>query len=151
MRIEGPVADCQAECEAILRSVPEWFGIEEALLAYAASTKTLLTFVIRDDARALGFVSLRDHFPQAWEIDCIAIHAQSRNQGCGKALLAHAEAWLMARGATFLQVKTIAATSPNKHYAETRKFYERAGFIPVEVFPLLWAEHNPCLQMVKIL
>jgi GNAT superfamily N-acetyltransferase len=151
MHIDGPKGIVQSECEGILRSVPEWFGIEESLLEYVANTKELPTFLIRDTEQALGFLSLREHFPSAWEIDCVAIHAGARGRGYGRMLLNHAEQWLLARGAKLLQVKTIAATSPNPHYAETRVFYERMGFAPVEVFPLLWAEHNPCLQMMKVL
>ena len=41
--------------------------------------------------RIVGFVSLRKHFPNAWEIHCIAVHAAARNAGCGRALVAHAE------------------------------------------------------------
>lgn len=149
LRTDGPANHSQAECEEILRSIPDWFGIEEALLEYVANTKTLPTFVIRDGVQALGFVSLRQHFAQAWEIDCIAIHATARNKGLGTMLLLYAEQWLIAQGAQFLQVKTIAATSPNPHYAQTRAFYERMGFTAIEVFPELWDPRNPCLQMLK--
>jgi hypothetical protein len=31
MRIIGPQLERQLECEAVLRSLPPWFGIEEAL------------------------------------------------------------------------------------------------------------------------
>jgi ribosomal protein S18 acetylase RimI-like enzyme len=149
--IEGPTSHAQVDCEAILRSVPQWFGIEEALLEYVANTAVYPTFVIREAGEVLGFVSLREHFPSAWEIDCIAVHAKARNRGYGRILLAHAEEWLSSQGVKLLQVKTIAATSPNKPYAETRKFYESVGFVSMEIFPLLWAERNPCLQMVKVL
>jgi GNAT superfamily N-acetyltransferase len=151
LKIDGPANCAPAECEAILRSVPEWFGIEEALLEYVANTTTLPTFVIRDDTRALGFISLRQHFAHAWEIDCIAIHATMRNKGLGALLLAHVERWLVTQGARFLQVKTIAAENPNLYYAQTRAYYERMGFAALEVFPELWDSWNPCLQMLKIL
>lgn len=149
--IDGPLKEVQAECEEILRTVPEWFGIEESLLEYVANTATLPTFVIRDGMRALGFVSLRQHFTYAWEINCIAIHAAARNNGFGTLLLRHAENWLLTQGARFLQVKTLAAANPNPHYAQTRAYYERMGFVPVEVFPELWDPWNPCLQMLKTL
>jgi len=145
-----PQGDIQAACEAILRSVPEWFGIEEALMQYVRDTATLPTFVMRHECRIIGFLTLREHFPQAWEIHCVAVHAEVRGQGVGKKLLMHVESWLAEHGARFLQVKTIAATSPNPHYALTRGFYERMGFAPVEVFPELWSPSNPCLQMLKI-
>lgn len=43
------------------------------------------------------------------------------------------------------------ATSPDPNYAQTRRFYERLGFAPLDVFPTLWSPRNPCLQMVKVL
>ena len=50
-----------------------------------------------------------------------------------------------------LQVKTVAARSPNEAYWQTGEFYKRAGFRPLEVFPELWSVSNPCLQLVKFL
>ena len=79
------------------------------------------------------------------------MHAQSSNQGYGKALLAHAERWLVGKGTSLLQVKTIAATSASASYAQTREFYSHLGFLPLEVFPHLWSPSNPCLQLVKFL
>lgn len=69
----------------------------------------------------------------------------------GLAPAGHAEAWLQARGVRYLQVKTVAATSASTAYAETRAFYLRRGFTPLEVFPTLWDAHNPALQCIKVL
>jgi ribosomal protein S18 acetylase RimI-like enzyme len=151
MQIIGPSLNAEAECEAILRSLPLWFGIEESLLMYAKDSGRLPTFAATEAGRIVGFLSLMQHFPTAWEIHCVAIHAQSRNQSYGKALLAHAERWLVEQGASLLQVKTIAATSASTSYAKTREFYSRLGFLPLEVFPHLWSPSNPCLQLVKLL
>lgn len=152
MHIEGPNVSAQAECERVLRSVPQWFGIEPALMMYAADTTTKPTFLLRDGPRVIGFMTLAQHFPHAWEMHCVAVHAQARNQGHGSTLLAHAEAWLVAQGALLFQVKTVAARNrPPEPYAETRAFYDKRGFMPLEVFPLLWDAHNPCLQMIKLL
>ena len=82
MRIVGPTLAAVAPCEAVLRSLPDWFGIEDALLMYARDTATLPTFALADDAagaehadtadntapRIIGFVSLQQHFPAAWEV-----------------------------------------------------------------------------------
>jgi ribosomal protein S18 acetylase RimI-like enzyme len=151
LQIEGPRLDAVDDCTRILRTLPMWFGIEESLLEYARNTAQLPTFSVHRGERRLGFLSLREHFQTSWEIDCIGVDIEARNEGLGKALLAHAEAWLRTRQARVLQVKTIAATSPNPHYALTRKFYEGQGFIPHEIFPELWSASNPCLQMIKIL
>lgn len=151
MNIIGPALDQRAACEQVLRSLPKWFGIEPALVMYADDTLRLPTFAAVEGARLIGFISLEQHFPQAWEVHCIAVHAEVRNQGQGRALMAHAEAWLVAQGATLLQVKTVAATSKSEAYALTRGFYARLGYQPLEVFPALWDAHNPALQLVKVL
>lgn len=150
-RIIGPELDDRPRCEAVLRSLPQWFGIEEALVMYADDTVRLPTFAVQAEDGLAGFVTLREHFPRAWEIHCIAVRAASRNRGYGRALVQHAEAWLAAKDVSVLQVKTVAATSASKAYAETRGFYARMGFEPLEVFPLLWNERNPALQLVKFL
>lgn len=137
MHIAGPTARVAEECERVLRTLPRWFGIESALLAYARDTGDLPTFVAKDDREVIGFVTLREHFPEAWEVHCIAVHAAHRHRGTGRALHAHAERWLVARGARALQVKTIAAAHPSPEYAETRGFYARLGYVPLEVFPEL--------------
>ena len=151
MHIIGPKLDAKAQCEEVLRSLPMWFGIEEALLMYADDTLRLPTFAALEGEQIVGFVSLMEHFPSSWEIHCMAVRAVSRNAGHGRALVAHVEAWLSAKSVSLLQVKTVAATSPSKAYAQTREFYSHLGFQPLEVFPLLWAPQNPCLQLVKLL
>ena len=81
----------------------------------------------------------------------MAVKADARRQGHGRALLRHAEAWLVERDVEVLQVKTIAMTKDHAPYAETREYYYSMGFTPLEIFPELWAPHNPCLQLVKFL
>jgi GNAT superfamily N-acetyltransferase len=151
LRIVGPELDARRECEAVLRSLPAWFGIEEALLGYVADTTRLPTFAVRREGGLEGFVTLREHFPKAWEVHCMAVRADARRLGHGRRLLEHAEAWLVARDVEVLQVKTIAMTKDHRPYAETREYYYAMGFTPLEIFPALWAPHNPCLQLVKFL
>lgn len=151
MPIVGPQLDARPACEAVLRSVPQWFGIEDALVMYADDTLRLPTFAVQEQGQIVAFATLLQHFPQAWEIHCMAVRADRRNTGIGRGLVEHCKTWLRGQGVRLLQVKTVAATSPSKPYAETRRFYERMGFAPLEVFPLLWAPHNPALLMVMSL
>jgi GNAT superfamily N-acetyltransferase len=150
-RIIGPDLDAKDQCEAILRSVPQWFGIEEALVRYASDTAVLPTFAIQSGARLEAFVTLREHFPAAWEVHCMAVLAAARRRGHGKALMSHVEDWLVKRGVYVLQVKTVAQKQAPSVYDETRLFYDAMGFTPLEVFPELWAPQNPCLQLVKFI
>ena len=118
---------------------------------YSRDSGQLPTFAIEHETRILGFLSLQEHFPMSWEVHCIAVSAEARNSGHGTHLLEHAERWLKERGARFLQIKTVAATSPSPEYAESRQFYTARGYVPLEVFPTLWSARNPALQLIKAL
>ena len=149
--IIGPTLARAAECEAVLRSLPSWFGIEAALLGYAADTARNPTFAAIHGTSIIGFLTLHEHFAEAWEIHCVAVHSNFRNQGFGSKLLAHAEQWLIERKVKYLQVKTVARASKSAEYAQTRDFYMAKGFTPLEVFPNLWVPESPALQLVKVL
>ena len=66
-------------------------------------------------------------------------------------MLCRAERHLGKRGFEYLQVKTLSERHPDLNYARTRAFYSAMGFRPLEEFPELWGEKNPCLQMIKSL
>lgn len=151
MDLEGPVAGVAEPCERVLRTLPLWFGIESSLLEYVADTERFPTFVARAADEVVGFVTVRKHFAEAWEVHCIAVAAQARNQGVGQALHAYVERWLQAKGVRLLQVKTLADSHPSAEYAETRRFYASVGYVPLEVFPTLWGPRLPVLQLVKAL
>lgn len=151
MNIIGPALQREKDVEAILRSLPLWFGIEKALLMYVADSAQRPTFAAEVGERLVGFVTLTRHFPESWEVHCIAVEASHRNTGVGSALLAHAERFVRGQGARLLQVKTVAHTAPSPEYAQTRKFYQAKGFTPLEIFPELWNPRNPALQLVKLL
>ena len=151
MEIIGPELTRATECEAVLRSLPKWFGIEDALLMYVADTARYPTFAAVQGNSIVGFLTLHEHFADAWEIHCVAVHSACRNQGVGSELLAHGERWLIERGVKYLQVKTVAQASKSVEYAQTREFYRARGFTPLEVFPTLWGPQNPALQLIKVL
>ena len=151
MQIVGPAGECSTDCERILRTLPLWFGHEESLLEYAHDAERYSTFLATHDGRVVAFITLHEHFSSTWEVHCIAVEAEHRNQGVGRRLQAAAEAWLVAKGVRLLQVKTLASSFQSEEYAETREFYRAAGYIPVEVFPELWEVGLPVLQLVKVL
>jgi GNAT superfamily N-acetyltransferase len=149
--IEGPVVGVAAQCEQVLRTLPLWFGIESSLLDYVRDTERFPTFVARLGGEIVAFATVREHFAEAWELHCIAVAAPARNQGVGRALHAEVERRLAAQGVRVLQVKTLADSHPSPEYAETRRFYARTGYLPLEVFPTLWGPRLPVLQLVKTL
>jgi GNAT superfamily N-acetyltransferase len=69
--------------------------------------------------------------------------------GIGTTLVEHAEELLRGTGVEYLQVKTLAPSHPDEHYARTRRFYQARGFRPLEELTAIWGDENPCLIMVK--
>lgn len=148
MIIEGPASASPAACEVVLRSLPEWFGIESSLLSYAKSAAVLPTWTAHVDDVLVGFLSIQRHFAASAEVHCVAVRADRRNRGVGKALLGAVQRWLVAEGVRLLQVKTLGPSRPDANYALTRGFYEHLGFVSLEEFKDLWPG-NPCLMLAK--
>ena len=151
MNAHGPTLLASLDCEHILRSLPRWFGIEESLLEYVRDTSRFPTFLVEDSGQNIAFLTVREHFSESWEVHCLAVELTRRGQGIGRLLHNHVESWLRARGARLLQVKTLAESHPSPEYADTRQFYAAMGYIPHEVFPVLWGPKLPVLQLVKVL
>ena len=149
MRVELVTTNIEAACEQILRSLPLWFGQEESIIQYVGDTSRLPTLAAIQGEALSGFLPLRQHWPQSFEISCLAVRALDRGHGVGRALVDFASSWAAGRGGQFLQVKTLASAHPSPEYAQTRAFYARMGFVPLEVFPTLWSARHPCLQLIK--
>lgn len=142
-----------ADVERLLRSLPQWFGIEHSLLEYVDDARTLPTYVVRDhdSGAVVGILLLKHHFSASAEVHLMAVDPLRHRQGVGRALLRSAETDLRADGVRFLQVKTLSDSHPDDNYALTRQFYLAEGFTPLEEFADLWDEGNPCLLLVKSL
>jgi GNAT superfamily N-acetyltransferase len=138
----------EAACEAILRGLPEWFGIEESLVQYVRDLSVYETFLAWEGDRLAGFLALREHGPWSAEIHVMAVHRDRHRRGIGASLVEEAERRLRQRGHEYLQVKTLGPSRPDASYGKTRAFYMARGFRPLEE-TALWGETNPCLIMVK--
>ena len=129
----------------MLATLPEWFGIEEAVQHYVRQVAELPTFAV---GRA-GFLSLELHTEAAAEIHVMGVRPDGQGRGIGTALVQAAERFLLERDFEYLQVKTLGPSHPSMHYARTRRFYASRGFRPLQELTAIWGEANPCLIMVK--
>ncbi len=136
-------------CERILRSLPMWFGIEEAIREYVRDVEGMTTFADVEDGAPVGFLALRIHNEWTAEVHVMAVEERCHRRGIGSLLLSAAEAHLARSGHEFLTVKTLSASRPNAEYEKTRQFYFAKGFRPIEEFKDLWGPANPCLLMAK--
>jgi len=139
-------ADRSRIAEAVLRDLPDWFGIEESTRQYIEDAAGLPTFVAEPD---LGFLSLKQHTPAAAELYVLGVRAAKHRQGIGRALVEAAESWCRERGIRYLHVKTLGPSRPDPGYDATRAFYEALGFVALEELHGLWDEENPTLVLVK--
>ena len=149
--IQAPSNNCGLYAEKILRALPNWFGIEKATLQYIKDANTMPTMLVVYDSNVIGFLTIKRHFSETAEIHCMGLLPQYHRKGIGRLLITELEKYLKKEKYKILQVKTISNDSDCKNYAQTRKFYTSVGFIPIEVFPKLWDESNPCLQLVKLI
>ena len=134
--------------EAVLRDLPEWFGIEQSTREYIDAAATLPTFAAEPD---LGFLCLKQHTPRAAEVYVMGVRREHHRRGIGRALVGTAEAWCREHGIRYLHVKTLGPSAPDRGYAATRVFYEALGFVALEELHGLWDEENPTLILVETL
>jgi len=133
--------------EAVLRDLPDWFGIEESTRRYIEDAAMLPSFAVEPDA---GFLCVKQHTPRAAELYVMGVRREQHRRGIGRALVAEAERWCRARGIRYLQVKTLGPSRPDPGgYDLTRAFYEAVGFVALEELHGLWDEENPTLILVK--
>ena len=126
-----PDSDAVA-CDAIVASLPEWFGMDEGIRECAAAVRTQPGLVAEVDGMVTGFLTLARPYPGTPEISWLAVHARGRRRGIGRALVVAASDQLRAQGDRLVLVKTLSdRTEPGPEYAETRAFYVAMGFVPV--------------------
>lgn len=136
-------------CEEILRSLPEWFGIEESLRKYADDSRSRPMLVSKEADAVTGFLTLTLHNAFTAEIHVMGIKKEYHRKGIGRVLVEHAASDLLKRNYEFLTVKTLSPSRDCPEYERTRQFYLALGFRPLEEFKTLWGKDNPCLFMAK--
>jgi catechol 2,3-dioxygenase-like lactoylglutathione lyase family enzyme/ribosomal protein S18 acetylase RimI-like enzyme len=136
-------------CERIIRALPQWFGIESAILDYAKDVESMPMLIATIDSEVVGFLSLNKHTKKTAEIHVMGVLEKYHRQKVGKRLVEAAEKYLVQKEFEFLSVKTLSESRPNQEYDRTRNFYLAMGFVPLEEFKSLWGDHNPCLFLIK--
>lgn len=136
-------------CNEILRALPEWFGIESAIVQYVKDVENMEMYIAKSNDQVVGFISMNKHNKYTAEIHVMGILKEFHKKGIGKRLVELVEKELKNNGFEFFTVKTLSPSRENEEYRRTRLFYESMGFKPLEEFKTLWGEVNPCLLMGK--
>lgn len=136
--------------DRILRALPAWFGIEEAIASYVAQASVLDSYLAVDSGHVVGVALVDRHFPESAELALIAVDPEHRATGIGRQLVKAIEQSLRDDGCRFLEVHTVGPSYSDEGYAETRAFYLAAGFSPMHEFSNLdW--DGPTLILIKSL
>ncbi len=127
----------------VLESLTEWFEIQEARENYIKKSAGQLFFAAFKDSTPIGFLYLRESGRDTIELYVIGVLKEYHRHGVGRSLFEEAKAEALAKGYSFMQVKTVQM-GKYEEYDRTNKFYINMGFKEFEVFPTLWDENNPC-------
>ena len=137
----------------IMRSLPDWFYMEETIIKYQEEVKNLPFFIAyNDNNEAVGMMCLIEFTTddiQSVEIKVIGVLPEYHNYKIGYALIKKAEEFAKTKCKTYLTVKTLSARSPDVFYQKTRAFYYKCGFVGLMDFIEVWGKENPCLVMIK--
>jgi GNAT superfamily N-acetyltransferase len=144
-----PSTDATA-CDAIVRGLPDWFGMQEGIRQAAEAVRSHDGLVAAEGEEVVGFVTWSRPRPATAEITWMAVRADRRGRGHGRALVGALIERLAPRGTRLLFVKTLSDREPNEPYAQTRAFYEAVGFVPALDLDL-WGPDNPALLFVRVL
>jgi ribosomal protein S18 acetylase RimI-like enzyme len=143
-------SDAEA-CDSIIAGLPQWFGVEEGIERCAAAVRSQRGVVSLDqDGAVAGFLTFEATSPGAAEITWMAVRADARRRGHGRALVEAILDDVRADGARFLLVKTLSSREPDPNYAQTRAFYRAMAFEPLTDLDL-WGPGNPALLMIRTL
>ncbi|WP_428417389.1 GNAT family N-acetyltransferase [Phocicoccus schoeneichii] len=134
----------------ILEDLPEWFGLPESMKEYVTESKEKPFIVAKVDDEAAGFIVLTETSPDCVEIYVMGVRKKYHRLGIGRKLNEQYEQLARENGYTYSQVKTVA-TGHYDTYDQTNQFYLTVGYKPLEIFPTLWDEWNPCQVYVKYL
>ena len=137
-----------AAVDRILRSLPDWFAIEEAVVNYVESAWRRDSFLAIIDGEVVGVALVNRHFPESAELSLIAVQVNHRGKGVGSALVYAVSMSLVVEGCLLLQVHTVGPSFEDDAYAKSRAFYRRAGFLPLQEFERIdW--DGPSIVMVR--
>ena len=129
-------------CDEIVRSLPYHFGDPDGRRECAAAVRRDGGLVALRDGRVVGFLTVVHHFETTSEITWMAVHADHRDRGVGRALIGRLTAELRAQGRRLLLVLTLSSLEEEPGvvdgYRRTRAFYQAVGFLPARELPDLW-------------
>ncbi len=126
---DGPV------CDAIMRTLPDWFAYEPGLEECARAVREQDGVVAVDDGEVIGFATWAPRTEVSAEITWAAVRKDRRNGGVGTRIIESLAQELSARGfALALAMTSARSKEPDPtwdSYEETRAFWRARNFYPL--------------------
>jgi ribosomal protein S18 acetylase RimI-like enzyme len=147
------VEDADA-CVGVLAALPGYFTPDTHDATGRAIRSGAAAWVAVDDGgEVVGFVLVERPHRRAAEITYAAVLLEHHGRGIGRALVDQAVASLAAAGVVLVVVKTLDASADYEPYVATRAFWERRGFVQVDMIDPLpgWQPGNPAAIYVAAL
>jgi GNAT superfamily N-acetyltransferase len=138
-----------AQVSAVLKSLPDWFGRPESIVAYAEEAERLAVVTARCAGELVGLMTLKPQTEACAEFAVMAVRPEWRRQGIGRRLSERALEHLRAGGFSLALAQTLGPSCEYAAYAETRAFYQAMGFLPLIEIADHFAQGEPGLLMVR--
>ena len=150
MKIEIKKTDDHKSAFKVAIASKDYF--ESSLEKIRKELKTHLLFAAFVNGKIVGFVTYKEINMEAVEMSWMAVYPKYRNKGIGTKLVKKTLDKLKNKYRV-CEVKTLAETRKDEGYAKTRNFYQRLGFISLEIIDPYpgWGKNNPCQIFVKFL
>jgi ribosomal protein S18 acetylase RimI-like enzyme len=74
-------------CNDILRTLPEWFANEDAIVEYAIKVRTMPFYAAFCCGKVVGFIAIKTHNKHTAEICVMGILPEYHRKGIGKRLI----------------------------------------------------------------
>ena len=122
-------------CDAIMRTLPEWFSYEPGLEECARAVRTQAGMVAIDLGEVVGFATWEPRTEDAVEITWAAVRKDRRSGGVGSAIIEALAVELRERGFLLVLAMTSAHSKtpdPTRDsYDQTRALWRARRFYPL--------------------
>jgi ribosomal protein S18 acetylase RimI-like enzyme len=120
-------------CDRIVLGLPYHFANEDGRRECAAAVRRDAGLVAEEGGEVVGFLTYVRRFDEAAEITWMAVRADRRRRGIGRAMIDRLVEQLIAEGRRILLVLTVSPSDPGSEpddgYGSTRAFYRSTGFV----------------------
>jgi GNAT superfamily N-acetyltransferase len=127
------VEDAEA-CDAIMRTLPDFFAYEPGLADCARAVRTQAGWVAEDDGEVIGFATWERRTDETAEVTWMAVRADRRHGGVGTEIIEAVVAEMKAQGFVLALAMTSARPKDAEiedTYGPTRAFWTARGFLPL--------------------